>query len=283
MLISEAIAHYLDYLVYRRGATSATLVTYTSVLGQFVYIVGDKEVSDLTLSAVDRYAELLALRGYKPKTYRNKLTIVRSFVRHLYAKELSNIRPESIELPPERQTEASYLTSDEKDRLLEAAKDHPRDYAMLHVLISSGVRVSELRNLKISDIFRRSVSVKRGKGQKYRVTFISHEAEEAIQAYLKQRHPSAEDYLFPNPAGNHLSRVVVAKRVRLYATKASLQKRVTVHTLRHTFATLYLDSGGRIEDLQQILGHSDLKTTMLYLHFTNERLHHAYDSVMSVK
>jgi site-specific recombinase XerD len=241
--------------------------------------MGRMETTELTIVHIDKYAELLSLRNLAPKTYRNKLCIVRSFVRYLYRKELSSIRPESVEIPPDRPAETSYLTVEEKRKILLAAASDLRDYAMLQVLMSSGVRVTELCNLKTGDIFRRSVSVKNGKGRKHRVTFISPEAERAVVRYRRIL-KSQEGYVFPNPSGDHLSRVIVARKVKHYADKAGINKHVTVHTLRHTFATLYLDAGGRIEDLQQMLGHADLKTTLLYLHFTNERLHSAYDSVM---
>lgn len=278
MLISEAQKAFLAYLEFRRGSTATTLVTYQSILGQFVELVGNKEVGELTLADVDRFAEVYSLRGFAPKTYRNKLCVIKSFIKYLYAKELTNIRPESVEIPRDRQVVTTYLTEDEEERFLAAAKCNPRDYAIFQVLFTSGLRVSELCNLKVLDIFRRSVSVKNGKGRKHRVTFISPVAEAAINAYLLE-YPH-DGVLFPNPNGAPLSRVVIARKTKYYAQKACISKDVTPHTIRHTFATRYLDKRGRIEDLQQMLGHADLKTTMLYLHFTNERLHSSYDTIM---
>lgn len=280
MNLKDATEAYLHYLEYRRGGTRTTLITYRSVLKQFVESIGNINIHTLRLSHIDAYADKLAGLNLKPKTYRNKLTIARSFVRYLYSKELSNIRPESIEVPPERPTESIYLTTGEKQLLLEAAKSNVRDYAMLHVLLSSGMRVTEFCNLKTTDLFRRSISIKNGKGRKHRVTFISHVAQSALDKYIELIRGDAF-YLFPNPKGKPLSRVVIANKVRYYTKKAGINKHVTVHTLRHTFATEYLDSGGRIEDLQQILGHADLKTTMIYLHFSNERLHRSYDTIMA--
>lgn len=279
MVLTEAQSAFLRYLEFRRGATPTTLVTYQSILSQFVELVGNIEVSELTLADVDRFAEVYSLRGFAPKTYRNKLCVIKSFVKYLYAKELADIRPESVEVPPDRAGEAIYLTADERDAFLAAAECNPRDYAMLHVLAYSGLRVGELSRLRTADIFRRSVSVKNGKGRKHRVTFINQKTEDAINRYISVRGPQ-DGYLFPNPDGGSLSRVVVGRKVKYYAKKAGINKNVKPHTLRHTFATLYLDAKGRIEDLQQMLGHADLKTTMIYLHFTNERLHSSYDAVM---
>lgn len=279
MLISEALIKYFGYLEHRKAATQTTLITYRSILNQFYEVIGDKDVAELTLRDVDRFAELYSLRGYKAKTYRNKLCIVRSFIRYLWVKELSNIRPESVEIPPDSEADTIYLTVEEKNRLLAVITD-PRDRAMMLVLLSSGLRVSEFCNLKTTDIFRRSVSVKHGKGRKHRVTFISRAAEDAIEAYKLVRRGYNDGYVFPNPSGGSLSRVVVGRKVKHYAERAGIKKHITVHTLRHTFATHYLDAGGRVEDLQQMLGHADLKTTMLYIHFTSPRLHAAYDTIM---
>lgn len=278
--LREAYADYLRYLEYRKRATKTTLITYKSILEQFLSVVGDIPSNELTVKEIDRFADIQSLRNLKPATYRNKLTIVRSFVCYLYKNDLSNIRGERIELPPNHQEEAVYLTKDESERILKAARHNLRDYAMLQVLLRSGVRVSELTSLKTTDIFRRSISVKNGKGMKHRVTFINHEAEQAIRSYMKLVRGTQDGLLFPNPDGNSLSRVIVGRKVTRYAEKAGIDKHVTVHTLRHTFATGYLDAGGRIEDLQQMLGHADLKTTMLYLHFTNVRLQGAYDKIM---
>ena len=281
MCLRDASQMFLHHLQFRRGCTDTTLITYRSVLNQFLEVMDGMALDELHLEHIDRFAEIYSLRGFKPKTYRNKLCIIKSFVAFLYAKNLTDIRPESIEIPKDRLAEAVYLTEEERDRLLLAAKDNPRDYAMLHVLVYSGLRVSELCNLRMSDIFRRSISVKNGKGMKHRVTFISPATEKAIERYKAHSNRTDNGYLFPNPVGSPISRVIVGRKVSYYAEKAGIQKHVKVHTLRHTFATLYLDAGGRIEDLQQMLGHADLKTTMLYLHFTNERLHNSYDTVIT--
>lgn len=279
MTPQEAQDKFLHYLEFRRGSTPSTIVTYKSILDQFVRSIECTNISDLTLKHIDEYADVLSLRGFKPKTYRNKLSVIKSFVQYLYAKELSNIRPESVEIPKDRQGESTYLTKEERDAMLAAAYDNVRDYAMLLVLFSSGVRVTELLNIRMSDIYKRSIVIHKGKGLKRRVVFISKDTEAAIKIY-KTLNPG-DGYLFPNPNGDVLSRMAILNIVKRYASIAVPHKKVGVHTCRHTFSTLYLEDGGRIEDLQQLLGHADLKTTMLYLHFTNARLHSAYDSVVA--
>lgn len=279
MTPQEAQDKFLHYLEFRRGSTPSTIVTYKSILDQFVRSIECTDIADLTLKQIDEYADILSLRGFKPKTYRNKLSVIKSFINYLYAKELSNIRPESVEVPKDRAGESTYLTREERDAMLTAASSNVRDHAMLLVFFSSGVRVTELINIRMADIYKRSIVIHKGKGVKRRVVFINRDTEAAIKVY-KAISPG-DGYLFPNPNDGALSRMAVLNIVRKYARIAVPNKRVTVHTLRHTFATLYLEDRGRIEDLQQMLGHADLKTTLLYVHFINTRLHDAYDSVVA--
>lgn len=279
MTPQEAQDKFLHYLQFRRGSTPSTIVTYRSVLAQFIRALECTDIADLTLKQIDDYADVLSLRGFMPKTYHNKLAVIRSFVKYLYSKNLTDIRPESVEVPRTGESDTTYLTREERDRLLAAACVNVRDYAMLLVLVSSGVRVTELTNIRMADIYKRSIVIHKGKGKKRRVVFISRDAEAAIKVY-KTINPN-DGYLFPNPKGVSLSRMAALNIVKKYAAITVPNKKVGVHTCRHTFATLYLEDGGRIEDLQQLLGHADLKTTMLYLHFTNARLHSAYDSVVA--
>lgn len=261
---------------YRRDCTDTTIVTYKAVLGQFLAYLGNIEVYQLNIASIDSFADHLLKYNFAPKTYRNKLCIIRSFTKYLYSKELANVRPESVEVPPERKQEVAYLTELETEQLLSVITNK-RDYAMILFLLTTGVRVSELIKVQHGDMFRGTVRITNGKGRKHRVVFIPERTIKALKRYSR----ASDGYLFPNPYGNSLSRVVVARKVKYYADKAGIKKKVSVHTLRHSFATMYLDRGGRIEDLQQILGHEDIKTTMIYLHFTNERLHNAYNTVMA--
>lgn len=269
MLLSEAKCEFIEYIRYRRNATDATIVTYSSNLGMFVLQVGDMPCDALELATIDDYAKYLSTLNLKPKTFRNRLTIVRSFVKYLYAQNLTNIRHESIELPKNREAIVTYLTEQEINMLFTACTGRVRDNALLHVLFTSGLRVGELCNLTRSNILGNTISVINGKGMKHRVTFMSDSTLQLLSGYLDSH---TSDYIFPNPSGNQMSRMGVLKIVKKAATEAGIQKRVTVHTLRHTFATYYLLHGGRVEDLQLLMGHTNLNTTMLYLHFTDSHL-----------
>lgn len=278
MLLSEAFGDFLRYMKLRRGASVTTIDTYSIILKWFVDFMGNKPVSELKLSDIDDYADFLHGKGYKPKTYRNKLSAVKSFINYLWVKDLITFRPDQIIMPKIKETDqpANFLSPKEVKQLLKCCRN-VRDRAMLMTLIYTAVRVSEFTDLRIEDLYQRSIIVRNGKGGKRRVVFINQETEEAINQYLATQKKRTHGYLFPNPEGNRLSRVLVARKVHYYGVLSGVQKKVTTHTLRHTGLTLLLWGGARVEDAQQIAGHANIRTTMIYLHFTNEGLHDSYD------
>lgn len=275
--LREAATAFVDYKVRRNGSTRATAITYTSNLADFLTWSEGTRVSDLTLDMIDCYIDTVAQKDYKPKTFKNKVVIIRSLVRFLYAKNLTDIRPESIELPKIVETEANFLDDDEQRSLIDCI-DNVRDRAIILTMLRSGVRVSELINLRTTDLFERSLIVRCGKGKKPRVTFINEEAERAIADYQKTKKHT--EYLFTNYLGDKLSRQYVHRLVTIYGAKANTTKTISPHTLRHTFATNMLRKGARVEDVRPMMGHANISTTLLYMHFTNDFLHQRYDDVM---
>lgn len=273
MLLSEAIDKFLAYQKVRRGRPKSTIDTYRSQLRQFLKHTGDIHLDLLTVELVDEYAEKLS--HHKPKTLKNKLTPIRSMIEHFYAKGVISIRKEAIELPRVEEIEANFLSDDEQQRMIEACFD-ARERAVIAFLITSGLRVSEFISLRIDDVYRRSVLVRRGKGGKPRTTYITEQAQQYLDIYLA----TAKDeqvWLFPNEHGEQLSRQYIAKLVARVAKRAGLHKKVSPHTLRHTFATNLLIAGARAEDVQPLMGHSNIRTTQIYMHFTNAYLKERYD------
>jgi len=244
----------------------------------FLKCVGDIPVEQLTVFLIDMYADYIALQGYKPKTMHNKMATVRSFVRFLYSKDLSSIRPESVELPKSVSPEANFLSPDEQDKLLSVIKK-PRDLAIVRVMIASGARVSELTNLKYDDFYVDSIVIQHGKGGKSRPTFLTTRASDSLQNYLKTKRRT--EYLFTNSFSEKLSRQYVARIVSQYASDAGIGKKVTPHTLRHTFATNMLQNGARVEIVQPLMGHANIRTTLIYAHFTNNYLKEEYKKYAS--
>lgn len=278
MLVDDAIEYFISYLVRRRGSTRTTEITYRSILGDFSKRLNCDNTASITICAIDSIIDAYSILGFKPKTLKNKVVVIRSFIKYLYAREYTNIRPERIEIPKIQQDEPNFLTPTEADRLIQSAND-VRDRAIIVTLIRSGLRVSELTDLRYDDLFERSIVVRKGKGGKARITFISPDAEQAIYEYLATK--CRTEYLFTNLCGNKISRQYIARIVSEYARAAGIEKHVSPHTLRHTFATGLLHNGARIEDVQPMMGHANINTTRIYMHFTNEYLHQRYDQFIT--
>ena len=275
MYLSEAISVFLTYQQTRKGRTCATINTYRSSLQVFAEWAGVIALRDITPALVDRYAEYLTQFNFAQKTFRNKLTPIRSMVKHFYSKGEIDMRPESIDLPPVIDTEANFLTHEEQVLLVKACATL-REKALILTLIRSGVRVSELINLRSDDLYDRSLIVRFGKGSKHRVSFIAIDAEAAIKAYHESMSFDPQ-YLISSESGRQLSRQYVARIVSQVAKRARLTKHVSPHTLRHTCATNMLRDGVGVENVQKILGHANISTTLIYLHFTNDYLKSKYD------
>ena len=272
-VIGVEIEGFLHFLLYRKGASKTTIDTYKSILTRFEEYLGGRE---LTLEEIDNYAIHLSTRDLKPKTYRCQLNCIRSYVKYLWIKDKTKIKPESIIVPKETFVEAEFLLPEEVARLLRVVKSK-RDRAMLLVLLSSGVRVSELTGLRREDMLDRSIIVRNGKGGKPRVVFITKEAEDAYRDYHRGMEPG---WMFPNCNGERMSRQYVARLVKRYSLLAGIQKSVHTHTLRHTMATTMLRNGARVDDVSQILGHTNIRNTMYYLHYSNDLLKKAYEKHM---
>lgn len=273
--LNEALEQFLLYLQYRKGRSETTITTYRSILGFFIDYTGNRLTSELTVKEIDNYAMSLTVLGLAPKTYRNRIVPIRSFFQYLYKKDLTSIRPDKIDVPPDPEQEADFLDPEEQAKLLAACQDQ-REKALIECLLRSGVRVSELTNAKCSDLYNRSLVISHGKGNKARVTFITKEAESALKKYHRSL-SYKPIYLFTNSRGAKLSRQYVHRMVVTIAERASIEKPVSPHTLRHTFATNLLMNGARAEDVQPMMGHKNIRTTLMYMHFTNKYLHERYD------
>ena len=256
-------------------AELTTKATYICILEDFIKSIKADTVSDLDILMIDNFIDTLSLKSYKPKTIKNKIVVIRSFIKFLYAKNLIDIRPEAIEIPRTVEVEANFLDEEEQCALIKSARNL-RDKALIMTILSSGLRASEILNLKEDDLYRRSLIVSRGKGGKPRVTFIDPLTEKSIREYHHKREVDSV-FVFTNSFGKPLSRQYLSRMISETALRAGIKKRVSAHTLRHSFATNMLRKGARIEDVQPLMGHSNISTTRLYMHFTNEYLRERYD------
>lgn len=273
--LERALFYFVKHKEAHGKATNTTKATYICILEDFIKSIKADTVSDLDILIIDNFIDTLSLRGYKPKTIKNKIVVIRSFIKFLYSKNLIDIRPEAIEIPRTVEVEANFLDEEEQCALIKSARNL-RDKALIMTILSSGLRASEILNLKEDDLYRRSLIVSRGKGGKPRVTFIDPLTEKSIREYHHKREVDSV-FVFTNSFGKPLSRQYLSRMISETALRAGIKKRVSAHTLRHSFATNMLRKGARIEDVQPLMGHSNISTTRLYMHFTNEYLRERYD------
>lgn len=273
--LERALFYFVKHKEAHGKATNTTKATYICILEDFIKSIKADTVSDLDILMIDNFIDTLSLKNYKPKTIKNKIVVIRSFIKFLYSKNLIDIRPEAIEIPRTVEVEANFLDEEEQLALIKSARNL-RDKALIMTILSSGLRASEILNLKEDDLYRRSLIVSRGKGGKPRVTFIDPLTEKSIREYHHKREVDSV-FVFTNSFGKPLSRQYLSRMISETALRAGIKKRVSAHTLRHSFATNMLRKGARIEDVQPLMGHSNISTTRLYMHFTNEYLRERYD------
>ncbi len=301
MNIIEAVTRFLEHAEITKNQSPRTVENYRHYLMRFAAFVGENlDPKNITLEQVQQFRLYLNRMSDKEdrqllqtKTQNYHMIALRAFLKYLIKNDVQTLAPEKIDLSkiPERTVE--YLDRAELERLFEAVGNKKiqefRDRAILAVLYSTGLRVSELVGLNraMIDLGRREFMV-RGKGRKPRIVFLSARAAETLAEYLQARDDSFEP-LFLNyrhastknditlGEKRRLSRVMVENIVRNYARKAGIIKKVTPHVLRHSFATELLINGADIRSVQEMLGHASIATTQIYTHVTNKRLREIHE------
>ncbi len=223
------------------------------------------------------------------KTQNYHIIALRAFLKYLIKNDVKTLSPEKIELSKIPARTVEVLSREELDRLFKAVdqtrKNAARDRAILETLYSTGLRVSELTNLNRDqiDLERREFMV-RGKGRKPRIVFLSKRAAEFIENSLKSREDNLKPLFINSLKGDileeekrRLSTVSVENMVRKYALHAGIIKKVTPHTLRHSYATELLINGADIRSVQEMLGHSSITTTQIYTHVTDKKLREIHE------
>mgnify|MGYP000312396900 CR=1 FL=1 len=272
--ISKELSEYEEYL---RGEKRSE-----NTVKEYTYFVENmlrhfrKEVENITSEDLKRYKMYLSTRKkYSKNTLYLAIEAIKAYFKYKGLDTARNLSP-----PKRPKQMPKYLTENEVRKLLSVASENPRDYAILSFLAYSGLRVSELCNLKIEDVdFHERIVRVHGKGDKDRIVIVSPHAMEALEKYLSTRKDSLE-YLFSSQKSEKITRVQVFRIVKKYARKAGIKKNVTPHVLRHTLATTLLKRGVDIRYIQQFLGHSSVATTQIYTHVNDEMLRAVYDKVL---
>ncbi len=295
--LDQLITDFLEYLEIERGRSNRTIRNYDFYLRRFSEFAKNPSPKDVTREKIHEYRLWLnrmesgRQREQLSKSTQNyHLIALRSFLKFLARQAVDSLPSEQIELAKTPMRQVEFLEVEELDRLLKAPDRTAtglismRDKAVLELLFSTGLRVSELSNLKLESInLARDEFTIRGKGGKTRLVFLSSTAKEAIKRYLEKRRDMSPFMFVSHDRAKQgreetgpLTPRSIQRMVERYAMNVGITKHITPHTLRHTFATDLLLSGADIRSVQSMLGHSSITTTQIYTHITNNQMKDVY-------
>ena len=291
--MKQQIDAYLNHLAVERGFSGNTIMAYRNDLYSLLKDLESKSHSDwraVTTDHLSAFVLLLQEKGYSETTRARKTAAVRSFFSFLVDDHVIENSPAAeLSSPKIGRSLPTALTEDEVVLLLDApmAVDTPesrRDKAMLELLYATGMRVTELVSLKVSDVnlsggFVRCI----GKGNKERLIPFHEQAMDALAFYIEEGRDSflnsnpREPALFLNRRGDQLTRQGFWLILKEYARKAGITSQVTPHTLRHSFATHMLRGGASLRQVQEFLGHASIASTQIYTHLTDDHLREQFE------
>ena len=281
----DIVRGYVRYLKLQRNMSGNTLDAYQRDLRKLLdYLDREgKQVREVTLSDLEHFSAGLHDIGIHPRSQCRILSGVRSFFKFLQLDGYRDDDPtELLESPQIGEHLPEVLSTAEVDQL-EASIDLSkweghRNRAIIEVLFSCGLRVSELVNLKLSDLYIDEEYLRvMGKGSKERLVPISQKALKELRFWFSDRNlmkikPGEEDYVFLNRRGVHLTRTMILIMIKTQAELAGIQKTISPHTLRHSFATALLEGGADLRIIQALLGHESIGTTEIYTHIDTSLL-----------
>ena len=282
----ELLSLYRDYLRLEKNMTSNTVEAYTDDVGKLLLYLKDAglQPESVKLENLEHFAAGLHDIGITPRSQARILSGVRSFYKFLLMdRRIDALPTELLPSPKIGEHLPEVLSVEEIDRIISgidlSEKEGQRNLAIIEMLYSCGLRVSELCNLLISDIWRDEGFVKvMGKGRKERFVPISGRALRELSLWEECRchiniRPGNEDYVFLSfKRGRKLSRITVFHIVKVLAENAGITKEISPHTFRHSFATHLLEGGANLRAIQEMLGHESIATTEIYTHLDNSRL-----------
>ena len=271
---------FLNYLLVDKGLSKNTVKAYEADISSFFrwLINKDLEYKNLQEEHINQYIAFLFQKKMKSSSVNRKISSIKSFYIFLVKRNFIKNSPlNDVVTPKQEKYLPESMSEDEVDKLLNspnvANKIENRDKAMIEMLYATGMRISELVNLKMTDVdMKRCVVKVFGKGSKERLVPFGETALDSLIAYLSERVQSSSKEIFLSNRGKKMTRVAFWQRVKIYLVRENLKNSISPHTLRHAFATHLLNRGADLRSVQLLLGHSDLSTTQIYTHIAKQRL-----------
>lgn len=286
--IQNNLEKYIDYLMFERRNSKNTYLSYKRDLNDYILFLKQKNIknsNDIKKEDIVKYIEFLNKNNLKETSIARKLTAIKNFHKYLYAKELTKKdEAETVSRPKLKKKLPNVLSFEEVSNLLDIKLNTVFDYrnkAMLELLYGTGMRISELLDLKVYDIdFENCIVRCIGKGSKERIIPIGEYIIYYLNKYLEKRHELLKnknsDFLFLNSRADRLSRFSFFKILKKILKEKNINKDISPHSLRHSFATHLLEGGADLRSIQELLGHSDISTTKIYTHISNIKVENDY-------
>lgn len=285
--LNELIEEFLRYLLIDKGYSNNTIESYKRDLEKFLEYNKNKNINDISNEDLKKYIKYLSNENLNEKSIARNISSLKSFYKFLVInKYIDNNVSDVLYLPKIKKGLPNILTEDEVLKLLDIElidNFSYRNKAMLELMYATGLRVSELINLKLQDIdLNQDIIRTFGKGSKERVIPIGDYAKEYLEKYIYEYRGSmlkkeSSEYLFLNNHGKQMTRQGFFKIIKKIAKEKGIYNDLSPHTLRHSFASHLLKYGADLRTIQELLGHSDISTTQIYTHITNEELKKNYN------
>lgn len=290
--VDESINEYKQYIRIEKGLSNQTVASYMIELKKFrEYFIKKKDIREVSKNDIFDYFSYLNEQSLKKRTISHNVSTLNNFFKFCNREGIIEVNPMiNIKFPKLDKDLPVVLNEQEVEDLIDVAYKHARenalhyrDFCMLQLMYAAGLRISELVNLKINDLHLTMNFIRcMGKGSKERMVPIGDYMVEILNEYMQEYRPELmkdydTSYLFLNYKGDAISRQSFWKMIKKMALEANIKKNITPHTLRHSFATHLLNHGADLRSIQEILGHSNISTTTIYTHVTNQKMIDEYE------
>jgi integrase/recombinase XerD len=282
---SRLLLNFQEYLSIEKGLSENSVHSYGYDLNKFAVFLEKEHIDFLEVKGNDimRFLAEEKKRKISSKTLAREVVAIRQFYKFLKdEKQLDSNPTEKIETPEVNRSIPDYLTQEEIDELFLSIKEDNiyelRDKCIFELLYSSGLRISEACNLKMMDLDLNGMSiVVEGKGGRQRLVPFGEKSLEILKKYILKSRPEilkkrSCDYIFVSKKGSFINRKSVWRLLNQYIERTDIKKKVTPHTLRHSFATHLIENHADLKAVQELLGHIDISTTQIYTHMANKTL-----------